>query len=35
MPQFDPAEDPTYESWKETYETLDFSKYDTVYTSSL
>lgn len=33
--QFDQSEDPTYESWKATFETIDFSKYDAVYTSSL
>lgn len=33
--QFDNSENPTYESWKETFETIDFSKYNAVFTSSL
>ncbi len=33
--QFNIEEDPTYESWKETFDTIDFSQYDVVYTSSL
>ncbi len=32
--QFDKTEDPTYESWEETFKTIDFSKYDTVFTNS-
>lgn len=32
--QFNKEEDPTYESWKETFEKIDFSEYDVVYTSS-
>jgi hypothetical protein len=34
-PQFKNSEDPTYESWKETFDTIDFSKYDTVLAVSL
>lgn len=33
--QFDRTEDPTYESWKETFETIDFSQYDVILTSSM
>lgn len=33
--QFDRSEDPTYESWKQTFDTIDFSQYDVVYTGSL
>ena len=33
--QFNIKEDPSYESWKETFDTIDFSEYDAVYTSSL
>ena len=35
MFQFNEAEDPSYESWKQTFDTIDFSSYDAVYTSSL
>ena len=35
MFQFDRSVDPTYESWKETFDTLDFGQFDTVFTSSL
>lgn len=33
--QFDRSEDPTYESWKQTFDSIDFSQYDAVYTGSL
>ena len=33
--QFDQSEDPTYQSWKEVFDTIDFSQYDAIYTSSL
>lgn len=33
--QFDMTEDPTYESWKKIFETIDFSQYDAILTSSL
>jgi predicted alpha/beta hydrolase family esterase len=33
--QFDQAEDPTYESWKTVFQTIEFSDFDAVYTSSL
>lgn len=33
--QFSLAEDPSYASWEETFQKIDFSKYDALYTSSL
>ncbi len=33
--QFDQSNDPTYESWEETFKTINFDEYDAVYTSSL
>ena len=33
--QFDTALDPTYESWKKTFDKIDFSKYQIVYANSL
>ncbi len=33
--QFNIQKDPSYESWKETFDTIDFSEYDAVYASSL
>lgn len=32
--QFNRQEDPTYESWEETFKQIDFSKYDAVYANS-
>lgn len=34
IPQFDPSEDPSYESWETVLKTIDFSKYDTILSSS-
>ena len=34
IPQFDNSEDPSYESWAEKLDTLDFNKYDAILTSS-
>ncbi len=33
--QFNEDKDPTYESWEEVFHTIDFSKYDCIYTSSM
>lgn len=33
--QFDRSDDPTYKSWESTFSTIDFKRYDAVYTSSL
>jgi hypothetical protein len=33
--QFDVTEDPTYESWIKTFDSINFSQYDAILTSSL
>jgi len=35
MYQFDRSEDPTYESWKKTFDEIDFSKYEKIFANSL
>gem|GEM_PF-4084745 len=33
--QFDRNIDPTYESWKKTFEKINFSKYEKIFVNSL
>lgn len=33
--QFSVSEDPSYQDWKSTFDEIDFSKYDSIYTNSL
>jgi hypothetical protein len=35
LPQFPRSFDPTYYEWEEVFKTIDFSKYDTIFTNSL
>jgi hypothetical protein len=35
MYQFDRSEDPIYESWKRTFDKIDFSKYEKIFANSL
>tara|TARA_Y100001960_G_C14476653_1_gene729703 strand:+ start:369 stop:515 length:147 start_codon:yes stop_codon:yes gene_type:complete len=35
LPQFPRSFDPSYAEWEEVYKTIDFTKYNTVFTNSL
>ena len=35
LPQFPRSFDPTYYEWEEVFKSIDFSKYDTIFTNSL